>query len=616
MKKFLIFFVVTLLLSACAKEVAEQLSMDFEANPFPLSRVTLFDSPFTEAMERTNSYLSFLDADRMLYTFRENYGLPTLDAEPVRGWDAPDGKLRGHSMGHFIVALSQAYASTGDEQYKAKADYIVAELAKCQALAEEQGYKSGYLSAYGEYQFDELEQLQTYPNIWAPYYTQHKIVSGMIAAYYHTGNLEALEVAKKMGEWTHERLSKVEQDRLQKMWDIYIAGEFGGSNEVMAELSAITGDPKYLAAAKFFDHDKIFIPTAANENKLEGNHVNQTIPKITGALRIFDQTKEQKYYDIAENFWHMVTGHHMYIIGGVSHGEMFREPDGIGEYLDGKTCETCCTYNMLKLTKQLFMHDPQAEYMDYYERGLYNHILASQDPRSEHGFVTYGVPMLPGGSKGYSNDYNSFSCCHGTGMENHTKYGESIYFHNDDVLWINLFIPSELDWKEEGIRIRQETSFPEEQGITILIKGSSDFALKIRRPFWAEEGFTVKINGEEQQISAEPGSYLSLDRSWKNGDKVTVDMPFKIRVEYTPDVPDLGGFMYGPVLLGAENIKEMLTLRINGNDPARSFRPDPRDPLLMYSNNISFKPFYEIHGTSYGVYFKTDTTSVRGRRRR
>ncbi|MFC1731480.1 glycoside hydrolase family 127 protein [candidate division KSB1 bacterium] len=607
---------LAMLLSACAQELPERTTGMFEANPFPLSRVTLLDSPFKDAMERTTNYLSFLDADRMLYSFRENYGLPTLDAEPPGGWETPDGKLRGHSMGHFLVALAQAYASTGDEQYKTKAEHIIAELGKCQALAEEQGYRPGYLSAYGEYQFEELEQLQTYPNIWAPYYTEHKIISGLLASYYHLGSVEALEIAKKMGGWTYERLSKVDRAQLQKMWDIYIAGEYGGMNEVLAELSVISGDQQYLTAAQYYDHDKIFIPTAANENKLTGNHVNQTIPKITGALRIYDQTKEQKYYDIAENFWNMVTGHHMYIIGGTSEGEMFREPDKIGELLTSRTCETCCTYNMLKLAKQLFMHDPQASYMDYYERGLYNHILASQDPRSDHGFVTYMVPLNPGGVKGYSNDYNAFSCCHGTGMENHTKYGESIYFYNDDILWVNLFIPSELDWKEEGIRIRQETEFPEEQGTMLIVKGSGEFALKIRRPFWATEGFTVKINGVEQQISADPGSYLTLERSWKNNDRISVSMPFKVRVEYTPDVADVGGIMYGPMLLGSENVNELRTLNINLSDPVQSFSSDPRDPLRLYSNNTSFIPFYEIHGTSYSVYFKTDSiTTVRRRRR-
>ena len=564
---------------------------DFEAKPFALSQVTLLDSPFKDAMERTCNYLSFLDADRMLYSFRENYGLPTLDAEPPGGWESPDGKLRGHSMGHFLVALAQAYASTGDEQYKIKAEYIVSELKKCQEKAPDQEYNPGFLSAYGEYQFEELEQLQRYPNIWAPYYTQHKIISGLLACYYNLGSAEALDIAGKMGAWIYSRLSKVERAQLQKMWDIYIAGEYGGMNEVLAELYAITGDEKYVTAAQYFDHDKIFIPCAADEDKLSGNHANQTIPKITGALRIYDQTNEQKYYDIAANFWEMVTGHHMYIIGGTSEGEMFRDPDKIGELLTRSTCETCCTYNMLKLTKQLFMHDPQAKYMDYYERGLYNHILGSQDPRSDHGFVTYSVPLQPGGVKGYSNDYNAFSCCHGTGMENHTKYGECIYFHNDDVLWVNLFIPSELDWKEKGITVRQETQFPAEQGTTLTIKGRGTFAVKIRRPFWALEGFSVTINGVEQDISADPGSYMTLDRSWKNGDIITVSMPFQIRVEYTPDVPDVGGIMYGPVLLGSENVNDLRTLYINLSDPARSFSPDPRDPLRFYSKNTSFVPF-------------------------
>ncbi|MFC1563440.1 glycoside hydrolase family 127 protein [candidate division KSB1 bacterium] len=589
---------------------------EFKANPFPLSRVTLLDSPFKDAMERTGNYLRFIDADRMLYSFRENYGLPTLDAEPPRGWESPEGKLRGHSMGHILVALAQAYASTGELEYKTKAEYIIAELGKCQDLSESRGYSPGYLSAYGEYQFEELEQLQTYPNIWAPYYTQHKIISGLIACYYNLESEKALDIAGKMGDWIYSRLSKVDDAQLQKMWDIYIAGEYGGMNEVLAELHAITGESNYLAAARYFDHDKIFIPCAADEDKLSGNHANQTIPKITGALRIFDQTGEQKYYDIAANFWKMVTGSHMYIIGGTSEGEMFKDPGLIGSLLTDRTCETCCTYNLLKLTKQLFMHDPRAEYIDYYERGLYNQILASQDPRSEHGFTTYFIPLKPGGVKRYSSNYRSFSCCHGTGMENHTKYGESIYFHDESGLWVNLFIPSELDWKEKNVTILQETAYPEQQGTEITVRGSGKFAIKIRHPVWLEEGFAVKINGLEQQAASEPGSYINLDREWKNGDRITVDLPFRIRVEYTEDVPDVGGVMYGPVLLGSENVNSLRTLNINLSEPERSFTQDTREPLRFYSNNTSLIPFYKIYGTSYSVYFKMDSVRVNRNRRR
>lgn len=576
----------------------------FKARPFPLSRIELLDSPFKDAMDRTCAYLRFLDPDRVLYSFRKNYGLSTLDAEPLGGWEKPDGKLRGHSMGHFLVALSQAYASTGDEVYRTRAEYMITELGKCQDLAVSRGYSPGYLSAYGEWQFEELEQLQTYPNIWAPYYTQHKIISGLLACYHHLGSTKALDIAKKMGLWIHSRLSRVDPAQLQKMWDIYIAGEFGGMNDVLAELHAITGDKKYIEAAHFFDHDKIFIPCAANHDSLSGNHANQTIPKIIGSLRVFERTDESKYFDIAANFWDMVTGHHMYIIGGTSEGEMFRDPDKIGALLTEKTCETCCTYNMLKLTKQLFMHDPAAGYMDYYERGLYNHILSSQDTRSEHGFTTYFVPLKPGSQKRYSNDYDSFSCCHGTGMENHTKYGESIYFHDDSRLWVNLFIASELDWREKNITVRQETRFPEEPSSTLIINGSGMFDMKIRRPSWAGEGFSIRINDVDQSIAAVPGSYLTLSRNWKDGDRISVTLPMEIRVEYTPDVADVGGIMVGPILLGGENVNALRTITLDSTDPGRAFSRDSDDPLHFTCDSISFVPFYRIHGVPYSVYFK------------
>ena len=426
MRTFSPVILTILLIFSCAQQRESDtfdlsISESFELKPFPLSRIALLEGPFHNAMERTTNYLKFLDADRMLYNFRRNYGLPTLGVEPLGGWEKPDGKLRGHSTGHFLVALAQAYASTGEKVFKEKAEYVIAELAKCQQLAPERGYGEGYLSAYGEYQFEELEQLQTYPNIWAPYYTQHKILSGLLACFYHLDSDRALDIAVKMADWVYARLRKVESAQLQKMWNIYIAGEYGGMNEVLAELHAITGEPKYLAAAHFFDHDKIFAPCADNVDALAGNHANQTIPKITGALRIYDQSSDTRYFALASNFWRMVTGSRMYIIGGTSEAEMFKETNRIGAFLTNKTCETCCTYNMLKLSKQLFLHQPDAAYMDYYERALYNHILASQDTRSEHGFTTYFVPLNAGGRKRYSNDYRSFTCCHGTGMENHTK---------------------------------------------------------------------------------------------------------------------------------------------------------------------------------------------------
>lgn len=609
MKPMFFFLLGSLSLVAC-KETSRPgtgepaSSRGIEAKPFPLSRITLLDSPFSDAMSRTCAYLEFLDADRMLYSFRENVGLSTRDALPPGGWEKPDGKLRGHSMGHFLVALAQAYASTGDERFKTKAETIVSELGKCQDRAESRGYNAGFLSAYGEYQFEELEELQTYPNIWAPYYTQHKILSGLLACYHHLGSAEALRIARGMGDWIYSRLKNVDSSQLQKMWDIYIAGEYGGINEVLADLHAITQDERYIEAARFFDHDKIFTPCANNQDSLSGNHANQTIPKITGALRIFEQTGKASYYDIAANFWTMVTGHHMYVIGGTSEGEMFREPDRIGTLLTNKTCETCCTYNMLKLTRRLFMHDPKAEYMDYYERGLYNHILASQDARSERGYTTYFVPLKPGGQKRYSNDYHAFSCCHGTGMENHTKYGASIYFHDDDGIWINLFIPSELDWREKKISIRQETDFPGEQATTLIVKGNAAFTMRIRRPFWAAEAFTVAINEIPQSVSVEPGSYLLLNRKWKDGDRIKIGMPFRIRVEKTLDKPDIGAILYGPVLLAGENVTSLHSLNLDPSDPGRSFTPDHEDPLRFTCGAVEFSPFYRVHGIPYSVYYK------------
>lgn len=576
----------------------------WSVQPFQLSQVSLEDSPFTENRDRTYSYLLFVDNDRMLYNFRDAAGLSTKGAQPLGGWDAPNSNLRGHSTGHYMSALAMAYASSGDDRFKQKLDEMITELGKVQDAMPAKGYSKGFLSGYSEDQFIKLEQFTTYPTIWAPYYTLHKIMAGLVDAYKYAGNEQALEIVEAMGEWTHGRLSVLPKEQLKRMWSIYIAGEYGGMNEVLAEMFAITGNDTFLETAKLFDNETLFKPTADNTDTLTGKHANQHIPQITGALRIFDQTNDPYYYKVADNFWHMVVDKRTFNIGGTGQGEMFRGADAIAAILDDKTAETCATYNMLKLTRNLFFHNPDPVYMDYYEKALYNHILASQQ-HEEHGHTTYFVPLGPGNQKSYTNDYNSFTCCMGTGLENHVKYQESIYFHSADLstLYVNLYIPSTLHWQAKGFTVTQTTSYPEEGATSISVDGNGPLAIKLRVPSWVENGYKVSINGVEQNMEAVPGSYVTLSRTWTSGDIVDITMPFSLRLEKTPDDAKIGSIYYGPlVMVSKSNSTSWLNLALNENQLSQSIAST--GPLTFTTNGIPLVPMYEAHNFRYHAYFK------------
>jgi DUF1680 family protein len=571
---------------------------NWQVKPFAMNQVTIQTSEFTANRDRTLSYLQYLSPDMMLYNFRKTFGLSAPGSAPG-GWDAPDCNLRGHSTGHFLSALSQAYASTGDVQYKTKADTIVAGLKQCQDLSVSKGWGDGFVSAYPPDQFILLESLTTYPTIWAPYYTLHKIMAGLLASYQLTGNTTALDVARKMGLWVYNRLNALPRTQLQNMWNLYIAGECGGMNEVMAELYQITGDQRYLTAAVLFDKDRLLTPCNNNQDQLSGLHANQHIPTVTGWVRMYDGNNTTSYWNSAKNFWSMVTGNHMYIQGGTSEGEMFRDAGKIYAYITANTCETCCAYNMLKLSRQLYFHDPQPKYMDYYERTLYNQILGSQNPQSSHGFVTYMQPLNPGGSRSYSNDTSSFTCCHGTGMENHTKYQDTIYAYSSDnsTLYVNLFIPSTLNWASKGFTITQATTYPSQEATSIRITGSGALTVKLRVPFWVQNGYVVRVNGIDQGVNATAGSYVTLSRTWASGDTIDISMPFGFRKEMTPDNSAYGGILYGPLVLCANNSStSYLTL---------SFANCTKTGTLTFScSGYSLIPYFKATNIAYHTYFK------------
>jgi hypothetical protein len=387
--------------------------------------------------------------------------------------------------------------------------------------------------------------------------------------------------------------------------------EFGGMNEVLTNLYQLTGDPAHLAAAQHFDHAEIFDPLAAGLDNLNNYHANTQIPKAVGAIREYHATGTARYRTIATNFWDIVTRDHSYVIGGNSNGEYFRAPRRIASELSDTTAECCNSYNMLKLTRQLFFTDPtRAAYLDYYERALYNHILASQNPNSAHGFQCYYVPLRPGGIKTYSNDYNSFVCCHGSGMESNTKYNDSIYFHdNANTLWVNLFIPSTLTWPGRGITVRQDTTYPLAASTRLTVTGSGVIDLRIRIPAWTS-GTQVRVNGALQGVATTPGTYAVLNRTWASGDVVEVSLPMAVRRETTPDSSTTQAVLVGPVVLagayGTTNLSTMPTL-----NPATLA---PATTPLQYTatastGTVTLLPFYRMHGQRYTVYWTVGTTA-------
>jgi DUF1680 family protein len=513
------------------------------AEPFALAQVRLLEGPFKDAQERDRAYLHLLDADRLLHNFRLTAGLPST-AEPLGGWEAPKCELRGHFMGHYLSACALMYASTGDGKLKDKADYMVAELAKCQAAMPSQKFNPGYLSAFPETLFDRVD---AYQPVWAPYYTLHKILAGLLDVHQLCGNAQALDVLNKVADWQAFRLGRLSHAQQQKALNC----EHGGMNEVYANLYAVTGNPQHLKLARAFNHEVIFAPLAKGEDKLNGLHANTQVPKIIGAAREFELTGEPVLGAVASNFWKFVALDRSYCIGGHSDSEHFFPLTDFAKHLTPAAAETCNTYNMLKLTAHLFAWQPTARTMDFYERALLNHILASQDPRT--GMMIYFATLKPGHFKSYNTTNNSFWCCTGTGVENHARYGELIYTRSADALYLNLFIASELTWKEKGLVVRQETKFPESDvtRLTFTCAKPAAFALKIRQPFWAGK-LAVTVHGAAADVQADATGYATVQREWKNGDVVEVRLPMTLRVEPLPGAPKLAAICYGPVVLAGE----------------------------------------------------------------
>ena len=578
-------------------------SVPMKVSAFSLREVQLFDSPFKHAMELDERYLLELDVNRLLHNFRVNAGLPS-NAKPLGGWEAPDCELRGHFVGHYLSACAHMYASTDDKRFKEKGDAVVAGLSECQAKL-----GSGYLSAYPESFIDRVEKPS---RVWAPYYTLHKIFAGLEDMYEYCDNQQALDVAKKFGDWAIARNSKLTDEQMQTMLNT----EHGGMNETLANLYALTGEDKYLKASLRFNHHRVIDPAAHQEDKLTGLHANTQIPKFIGTAREYELTGDDSLKTASLFFWNTVVKERSYVIGGHSDGEMFSAKEKLSQALGPNTTETCNTYNMLKLTRHLFCWEPKAEYADYYERALYNHILASQNP--ETGMMCYYVPLRSGSRRNYNTPNESFWCCTGTGVENHSKYADSIYFHSTQDLYVNLFIPSELNWKGKGLKLRQETTYPDQESSKLIFTCDSpvELSLNLRHPFWATKNFQVRVNGESAPTSGE-GSYAVIKREWKSGDIVEVAMPFTLRTEAFKDNPNRFAILNGPLVLSAPvdahkpfpaavaeapvllaSLKPVSAKPNTFSGPANIFLTADEGP-----GGVTLKPFYQASTESYEVYW-------------
>lgn len=583
-----------------------------QLDPVPISHVRLGGEGFLSRNQaRRLAYLTTVDDDQLLVEFRRASGLDTKGAPLMIGWDAPDSLLRGHTTGHVLSAYALAYAASGDETIKAKLDYVVDSLAEVQeAFAATAGVHAGFLSAYSEEQFDKLQEYAPYPTIWAPYYTLHKILAGLIDAYTYTGSATALTVASRIGDWTYERLSRLPHEQLQNMWSMYIAGEFGGMNESLANLYAITRDPHHLAAARLFDNDRLMVPMRQRVDALGGLHANQHIPQVIGSVKLFEATGIPYYLEQARFFYESVTAHHTYALGGTGQGEMFHQPDELGALIFENTAESCASYNMLKLAAELYRYFPCPQYGDYYERATLNHIAATCDHVPEGGSL-YFFETQPGGRKGFDVEN---SCCHGTGLESHFYYAQGAYYTDADALYVRLYLNGTLDDPAATLAVHVDDLTPER--VAIDIERLAKDQLRLRVPSWSASVAALAVNGTplEPSVIAEAtggtneivltAAALGLD-SW---DGVRVELGFEPHMHLfaTPDRPELAAIAWGPYVLAAlSDETRYLDVPVDDNDPDAAFeREDGTLAFTHRATGLRFVPLAQIDDERYHAYVR------------
>ncbi len=553
-----------------------------QARPLPLSSVRLTGGPLKQAQDVTAKHLLELEPDRMMAGYRLRAGLEPK-AEGYGGWDSVNGKqLTGHIAGHYLSAVSLMYAAIGNEEFKRRADYLVKEMKEVQdkrdngylgALTDDQGVDAAVL-------FEQVSQGNIRSGgfdlngMWSPWYTLHKTYAGLRDAYRYTGNKTALDLEVKFAAWAESILAPLSDAQIQRMLNT----EFGGMNEVMVDLYADTGDKRWLDLSYKFEHRSFIEPLEHHIDNLNGKHGNTQVPKLIGSADRFGYTGAARDIMAAGFFWDRVVQHHSFATGGHGQGEYFHEPDHLNAIKDGRTCETCNVYNMLKLTRRLFEFEPDAHYADFQERALFNHILGSIDPND--GRTCYMVPVGQGVQHEYQDMFDGFTCCVGTGMESHALHADGIYYEAGDKLWVNIYAPSTADWAAAGVKLVMATDFPEGKSATVglTVQFPTEFTLALRKPYWAGDGFSVKVNGgpvppdaidpyrdvpesgravgflrgREGQAPQGPSSYVELKRTWKTGDTVEVTLPKTLYVEPTPDDPRVAAIMWGPLVMAGD----------------------------------------------------------------
>jgi DUF1680 family protein len=617
--------------SGLAAEVKPKITPKIEA--FSYGEVKLLPGLFKDRFDINRKYLISLPNESLLYPFyKEAVVKVPAGSKPLGGWEAMSVDVRGHFMGHFLSACARIYATAGDNEIKAKADEIVAELAKCQ-----RANGNGYVGSISEKILTALETGRE-AEVWAPYYVHHKTLMGLYEMYKYAGNQQALEVAKGFADYIKARMDKLSDETVARLLEV----EYGGMSEALYDLYAATGEEKHRDLARRFEQARFLDPLAQGRDNLARLHANTNIPKIYGAARAYELTGETRYRDIALNFWDIVTRTRSYATGGSNVRELWGRANQLTETLAESNQETCTTYNMMWLTRFLMQWTGDAKYGDYYERNLYNGIVSAQRPAD--GQFCYFTPMKSGSMKEFGTPLDTFWCCYGTGVQAFSDLASSIYFRDAENLYVNLFAPSEVAWKRpEGIvRVIQDTGYPQKATTRLTIKaaGPGNFGLRVRVPWWAKKGVEVKVNQVKVDVQATPGSFMTLTRRWKDQDVIDVSMPMSLYAEPINDDPDLVAVMFGPMVMAGlvfgetafkgdkTDVASWLEAAA-GNELAFGDRvPKTSDSLpdeishpsyevglrreriaLTFKTNsanlpVKFVPLYQVTSRPYGIYFR------------
>lgn len=598
--------------------------VEFRAKAFPLNDVKLLPSRFRDNLERDSAWMVSLPVASLVHSFRTTAGVQAgreggyMTVKKLGGWESLDCELRGHAIGHLTSAFTLMYAATGENIFKQKGDSIITALKEVQAA-----HGTGYLSAYPE---GLIDRNIAGKSVWAPWYTLHKILSGLIDQYLYAENEDALKIAKGMGDWAYNKLQGIGEEQRAKM----LRNEFGGINEAFYNLYAVTGNENYHWLARFFYHNGVMDPLKQGNADLGTLHTNTFIPKTLAEARNYELSGDEDSRRLTEFFYDIMLRDHTFVTGCSSDKEHYFPVKDFAKHLSGYTGETCCTYNMLKLARHLFCRTADESIADYYERALLNQILGQQDPQT--GMVHYFQPMLSGSYKVYSTPWNSFWCCVGSGFENHAKYAEAVYYHNDDELFVNLFIPTVLSWKDKGISITQRTDFPKSETTSLTVSGNGKFTMKLRYPSWSGKA-VVKVNGKKV-ATGKAGSYITIARNWKDGDKVEAKFPMSVHAEAAHGDASRVALLYGPMVLAGElgtegmqspapfsdpkkyndyytynyNIPDGLpiSLAIDLKNPASSLQKTGEPLVFKTAGGVTVSPLYDLHRQRYVVYWNNE----------